>query len=293
MQKTPKLLSDYLDSIELSRGYHYWTTCTLKEQEICFLHHHNCYEIGVVAAGHGQFLIGDQLEAVQAGDAVFVAQGVPHYSRGFGGCRANFVFIDPLGLPDALIRGDALAARLKGVNSCILRGEEAVLCRQTVQAFMQASAEHASPEQAAVLFAALSYALPAAVPGGTARDAIAADAATYMKLHYAEPLRIAALAEMAHLSVNRFRARFAAEYGVTPHAYLARIRADVGAELLRRTDMSVAEIAAEAGFADTSEFFRCFRNIHGVAPTKYRQAATASTDRTSADASGTRTASRP
>ena len=87
--------------------------------------------------------------------------------------------------------------------------------------------------------------------------------------------------------------RFAAEYGVTPHAYLARIRADVGAELLRRTDMSVAEIAAEAGFADTSEFFRCFRNIHGTAPTKYRQAATASTDRTSADASGTRTASRP
>ena len=275
----PMLEGEYVDPVPVE----------LPPGEIEFLHYHDCVEIGICLQGQALFAIEERFDQFAPGDAVIVAPGVRHYSRAFGdGCRSRFAYLDPMRFTTDFLQRERVAEALRGVASCVLRGEDTQTIYRMFRCF-----DAGERELAAVLLAELALSLPAASPANPARDAAIADAAAYMKLHYAEPLRIAALASMAHLSESRFRARFAAEYGVTPHAYLARIRADVGAELLRRTDMSVAEIAAEAGFADTSEFFRCFRNIHGTAPTKYRQAATASTDRTSADASGTQTASCP
>jgi AraC-like DNA-binding protein len=41
-------------------------------------------------------------------------------------------------------------------------------------------------------------------------------------------------------------------------------------QLLDGTEMSIAEVAADVGYADPLYFSRHFKRLHGVAPTQYR-----------------------
>ena len=42
-------------------------------------------------------------------------------------------------------------------------------------------------------------------------------------------------------------------------------------DLLRRTDLSLAEIAEKCGFANAFSFSRSFRREHGIPPAAYRK----------------------
>jgi len=63
---------------------------------------------------------------------------------------------------------------------------------------------------------------------------------------------------------------FRAEYGVTPGAYLRRVRLDWAADELSRGERALAEIAEDAGFADQSHFTRAFRRAFSVTPALWR-----------------------
>ncbi|MDD7936813.1 helix-turn-helix transcriptional regulator [Actinomycetospora lutea] len=89
---------------------------------------------------------------------------------------------------------------------------------------------------------------------------------------YAEPLTVADLARAAGLSPAHFSARFAAAFGVTPHAYLLTRRLERAAALLRHTDHSVARIGAEVGWSSVGSFTASFRRLFGRTPTAYRAA---------------------
>jgi two-component system response regulator YesN len=53
-------------------------------------------------------------------------------------------------------------------------------------------------------------------------------------------------------------------------AYITRVRLTQALRLLRETELSVAEIAASAGFSDQSYFDRRFRRAFGKTPREYR-----------------------
>lgn len=89
---------------------------------------------------------------------------------------------------------------------------------------------------------------------------------------YAEPLGVADLARAAGLSPAHFSDRFAAVFGVTPHAYLQTRRLERAAALLRHTDHSVARICAEVGLSSVGSFTASFRRVLGRTPTAYRAA---------------------
>lgn len=99
-----------------------------------------------------------------------------------------------------------------------------------------------------------------------ARDAIDRD--------FAEPLDIATLAEVAHVSPAHFIRVFRATFGETPHRYLQRRRVERAMFLLRETDRSVTEICFEVGFGSLGTFSRTFTEIIGDPPTVYRWRAT-------------------
>lgn len=56
----------------------------------------------------------------------------------------------------------------------------------------------------------------------------------------------------------------------SPSAYLIEYRLRNGAELLRTTDMTVAEICYEVGFGGPSYFSESFRKVFGCTPLEYR-----------------------
>src|SRR6187397_1167982 len=88
---------------------------------------------------------------------------------------------------------------------------------------------------------------------------------------YAEPLDIAALARIAHVSEAHFIRTFKATFGETPHRYLQRRRVERAMYLLRTSDRSVTDVCMEVGFSSLGTFSRTFRDIVGETPSQFRE----------------------
>ena len=92
---------------------------------------------------------------------------------------------------------------------------------------------------------------------------------------YSEPLDVAALARIAHVSPAHFARTFRATFGETPHRYLQRRRVERAMFLLRESGRSVTDICFQVGFASPGTFSRTFHDIVGRSPRTYRRQAVA------------------
>jgi transcriptional regulator GlxA family with amidase domain len=92
----------------------------------------------------------------------------------------------------------------------------------------------------------------------------------YVEAHLSERMQLVELAAVAGLSLYHFAREFKHSAGVTPHYYILQKRLEQARDMLARTDLSVAEIALAAGFADQSHFTRQFRHILGTTPRDFR-----------------------
>ena len=79
------------------------------------------------------------------------------------------------------------------------------------------------------------------------------------------------VAAAAGLSVSRALHLFKKESGVSLSTYVARQRIDYAIYLMKNTDRSMADIAAECGFFDQSHFTKTFRALEGTPPLRYRR----------------------
>ena len=87
---------------------------------------------------------------------------------------------------------------------------------------------------------------------------------------YADPLDVATVAAVAHISEAHFSRSFRAAFGETPHRYLQRRRVERSMFLLRETDRSITDICFDVGFMSLGTFSRTFREIIGETPSSYR-----------------------
>ena len=96
-------------------------------------------------------------------------------------------------------------------------------------------------------------------------------AADYIHLHFKEKPQISFLAGLCYVSPEYFRKIFQAEFGVSPAAYINRLRLEKAAEYLLYSDLPVARIAEELSYATPAHFIRQFGNFYGVPPLAYRK----------------------
>src|SRR5204863_7659038 len=87
---------------------------------------------------------------------------------------------------------------------------------------------------------------------------------------YFEPLGVDELARAAGLSRAHFSQEFRRAFGESPHAYLLTRRLERAAELLRRTDNSIADICVAVGLQSVGSFTTSFKRMFGVPPSAYR-----------------------
>jgi AraC family transcriptional regulator len=76
------------------------------------------------------------------------------------------------------------------------------------------------------------------------------------------------------LSAYHFARQFKAATGLPPHQYVLARRVERAQQLLQAgTDLSLAEVAADAGFSDQSQFSHQFKRLVGVTPGQFRMPA--------------------
>lgn len=93
----------------------------------------------------------------------------------------------------------------------------------------------------------------------------------FIRQHYAEPISIDDMLREVPFSKYHFIRSFKRIMGSTPYHYLMNYRITMAKTLLRSTGQSVAEIAENCGFADTSNFITHFRKATGQNPLQYRK----------------------
>ncbi len=86
----------------------------------------------------------------------------------------------------------------------------------------------------------------------------------------AHPWTIAALATEVGISRSVLAERFRRYLSETPIAYLTRWRLQLGAQMLKSTSNSVAQIAAEVGYESEPSFNRAFKREFDLPPARFR-----------------------
>jgi AraC-like DNA-binding protein len=114
--------------------------------------------------------------------------------------------------------------------------------------------------------------LPAEQKGWLAgvRDPEVGKALALLHRNPAHPWTIAALASQAGISRSVLAERFRRYLSETPIAYLTRSRLQLGAQMLRSTSSSVAQIAVEVGYESEPAFNRAFKREFGLPPARFR-----------------------
>jgi len=97
------------------------------------------------------------------------------------------------------------------------------------------------------------------------------EAISHLEADYQEPINLAKLARIAGMSKRNFMRSFRAAVGSSPIAHLIQLRVQRAASLLRRSELSVTEIAFQVGFNDGNYFTRQFHKLLGISPSQYRR----------------------
>jgi AraC family transcriptional regulator len=89
----------------------------------------------------------------------------------------------------------------------------------------------------------------------------------------ASDLTLSAMAAAVGLSKPQFVRLFRNTTGTSPHRYVMRKRAERALQLVQRSNLSLVDIASDAGFANQGHLNRVFRRLYGLTPGEARRQA--------------------
>lgn len=115
---------------------------------------------------------------------------------------------------------------------------------------------------------------PSALPGSA--PAHSDELIHELQLHLASQLRdppaVAAMAARLGVTQRTLQRRFRRATGLSPGAYIKRLRLREARALLQHSNLAVSEVAWTVGYNDRSRFAADFRIDYGVTPKHYREA---------------------
>ena len=117
-----------------------------------------------------------------------------------------------------------------------------------------------------------SFTTPFYEPGGAMHnDELVSLAQSWMRTHLSEPISLLQLTDVVGQSERQFRRRFSKATGQSPLQYLTKIRMEYAQDLLRETNLSMAEVADASGYTNNAYFSKAFREHASVSPSDYRR----------------------
>ncbi|WP_321904220.1 AraC family transcriptional regulator [Paraburkholderia tropica] len=245
-------------------------------------HAHSTFSIGAVTGGHSTYLNGNTLQHIGAGSVVIINANVVHACNPAAdeawAYRMFYVDVDWLaklqrelgrGAQDGLrpfeqtlTRDPALFAGLNALYDMLVDPHEDNARKEyAVRAYFTALHDALQPARQPALESA-----PLAVREQNPRLARAAE---FIDGNYTRALKLDEICAAADLSPSHLIRAFREQYGMTPHAYVVNRRIEFSRAQLRRGH-AIADVAAEAGFADQAHLQRAFRQFVAATPGQYR-----------------------
>lgn len=89
--------------------------------------------------------------------------------------------------------------------------------------------------------------------------------------HFQSNLLMSEVAARFGLSIRSLNRRFKQATGITPLSYLQALRLEHAKQLLKQSNLVIAEVADAVGYQDASYFAELFRKTNAITPNEYRQ----------------------
>ena len=93
----------------------------------------------------------------------------------------------------------------------------------------------------------------------------------YLTEHMDQRITIEELTHRYPINPTTLKEVFKSVYGTSIAAHLKEHRLEKAAQLLRETDLTMAEIARQVGYESQSKFTAAFKEQYGLLPTAYRR----------------------
>lgn len=93
----------------------------------------------------------------------------------------------------------------------------------------------------------------------------------YLTEHLSERITIEELAKKYLMNPTTLKRVFKEVYGMSIAAHMKQHRMEEAAKLLKKSGMSIAQIAKNVGYESQSRFTTAFKDYYGMLPTEYRK----------------------
>lgn len=249
-------------------------------------HHHPEFELTLTLNSRGQRFIGDHIGRYDDGDLVLIGPYLPHTWHSLERVDAGepHTALVMWFLPEWAERLTA-NAELRPVSGMLARAATGLQFSSEVADRVRPQIEELFTLPPVDRFLGLVSVLTrlaqdrsAAQLSATAPDQIskALDRGridrvlNHIHQHFAEPITIAQLADIAALSASGLHRTFLRHTRQTVSQYLIRLRIGRACALLSSGTMPVGQIAGEVGYESLANFNRQFKSLKGTTPRDYR-----------------------
>ena len=93
----------------------------------------------------------------------------------------------------------------------------------------------------------------------------------YIQQHYMQPISLEEVADFVGFNASYFSTLFKKESGKNFLEYLSEVRMNRAKELLRQTNLTVANICSQVGYNDLKHFTQSFKKATGLKPNEFRK----------------------
>lgn len=240
------------------------------------------YRLLLMLEGSAVITVDRQDYTLKAGDIIFINRRVPHQDHYFKGALHHSLHIIPTqkATHDLLERLNYFSPKTKRValfspatpegqalTDCILN-----ICREAKE--QQTAYSSFIKAETARLVALLQRFSILNEPKEQVEDPNIQrliPVFDYIDSHLPEPVSLAELSRVLHISEGHFCRLFKQVTHTTPFAYINYLRVLRALELLTDSDMSITDISYAVGFSSPPYFNRTFRKYALVSPNKYRR----------------------
>lgn len=225
-------------------------------------------------SGEGRIDLGDTAVSLPAGTGMLLLPGVPHHYETvsdvwqthyltFGGSSAPAI-LDSLGISCSALLSWEPEAPLNGMVAELLERQEAggdmlgLLSSSGIYRFLLTLSKFGQVSSSASITRNMGRLQPLL---------------DWMELNYGNPdVGLSDLSAQAGTSGRRLSSLFLETFGLSPYAYLVRLRIRKSKEMLvMDRAATVKSISRQAGFRDVSHFVATFRRHSGITPEQFRK----------------------
>lgn len=235
------------------------------------------YELVYVCSGEMRMWMSGKATRGVIGDMFIVKPGVPHREESPPGRNCQLLCLAtafrkksgrpchfPLDLPNKvhLDVGHLVERNLRSIASEAFHrrvGYSAAISSYTMQIFID------------LVRSARSVAVPEVAVGEIRRRRLVSEAKKYIEENSTAPLALFEIAQHFFMSPYHFSRIFKESAGVSPIAYLTRVRMERAKRLLLDPEIAVKAVAAQIGYNDPHYFTKAFTKEEGVTPTVFRR----------------------